>query len=305
MKFNAINKFEPRDNKAYQSKMPTHSLLFALMSRLNKRSVDETDANSVAIVGAGCGEIDMLTIKAAQTIISAQAIVYDNLVSKDILQLAADDCEMHYMGKRFGEPSATQEQINLKLLQLNQQGKVVIRLKGGDPNVFGRGAEEALFLAQHGIKSEFIAGVTAALGCAASAGIPLTHRKVSRSVTFVTGHNCDDSAVEWSGLLASKSTLVFYMGKERAAFIAHGLLKAGAKLSLPVAFISNGGRTDQQVTTATVKEMVEVADSIKVDGPTLLIVGEVVAIGQQLANCMSELDLGQMVNNLPLECAYG
>lgn len=226
-------------------------------------------------------------------------------MSRDILQLAADDCELHYMGKRFEEPSATQEQINLKLLQLNQQGKVVIRLKGGDPNVFGRGAEEAMYLAQHGIKSEFIAGVTAALGCAASAGIPLTHRKVSRSVTFVTGHNCDDSAVEWGGLLASKSTLVFYMGKERAADIAHGLLKAGAKLSLSVAFISNGGRTDQQVITTTIKDMVDVAGAITVDGPTLLIVGEVVAIGKELANCMSSLDLGQMVNNLPLERAYG
>ncbi|MCL1094359.1 uroporphyrinogen-III C-methyltransferase [Shewanella kaireitica] len=263
------------------------------------------DENRIAIVGAGCGDIDLLTIKAARAIIGAQAIVYDNLVSRDILQLATDDCELHYMGKRYEEPSATQEQINLKLLQLNQQGKVVIRLKGGDPNVFGRGAEEALFLAQHGIKSEFIAGVTAALGCAASAGIPLTHRKVSRSVTFVTGHNCDDSAVEWGGLLASKSTLVFYMGKERAADIAHGLLKAGAKLSLPVAFISNGGRNNQQVTTTTIKDMVDAAKAITVDGPTLLMVGEVVAIGQELADCMSSLDFGQMVNNLPLEHAYG
>lgn len=304
MMLNSTNKPVQLENNLPQQHL-SQELLLTLNETISMQNTAGFDENRIAIVGAGCGDIDLLTIKAVRAIIGAQAIVYDNLVSRDILQLAADDCELHYMGKRFEEPSATQEQINLKLLQLNQQGKVVIRLKGGDPNVFGRGAEEAMFLAQHGIKSEFIAGVTAALGCAASAGIPLTHRKVSRSVTFVTGHNCDDSAVEWGGLLASKSTLVFYMGKERAADIAHGLLKAGAKLSLPVAFISNGGRTDQQVITTTIKDMVNIAGAITVDGPTLLIVGEVVAIGKELANCMSSLDLSQMVNNLPLERAYG
>ncbi|MEZ9821283.1 uroporphyrinogen-III C-methyltransferase [Shewanella sp. 10N.286.45.A1] len=304
MMLNSTNKPVQLENNLPQQHL-SQELLLTLNETISMQNTAGFDENRIAIVGAGCGDIDLLTIKAVRAIIGAQAIVYDNLVSRDILQLAADDCELHYMGKRFEEPSATQEQINLKLLQLNQQGKVVIRLKGGDPNVFGRGAEEAMYLAQHGIKSEFIAGVTAALGCAASAGIPLTHRKVSRSVTFVTGHNCDDSAVEWGGLLASKSTLVFYMGKERAADIAHGLLKAGAKLSLSVAFISNGGRTDQQVITTTIKDMVDVAGAITVDGPTLLIVGEVVAIGKELANCMSSLDLGQMVNNLPLERAYG
>ncbi len=304
MMLNSTNKPVQLENNLPQQHL-SQELLLTLNETISMQNTAGFDENRIAIVGAGCGDIDLLTIKAVRAIIGAQAIVYDNLVSRDILQLAADDCELHYMGKRFEEPSATQEQINLKLLQLNQQGKVVIRLKGGDPNVFGRGAEEAMYLAQHGIKSEFIAGVTAALGCAASAGIPLTHRKVSRSVTFVTGHNCDDSAVEWGGLLASKSTLVFYMGKERAADIAHGLLKAGAKLSLPVAFISNGGRTDQQVITTTIKDMVDIAGAITVDGPTLLIVGEVVAIGKELANCMSSLDLSQMVNNLPLERAYG
>lgn len=304
MMLNSTNKPVQLENNLPQQHL-SQELLLTLNEIIPMQNTAGFDENRIAIVGAGCGDIDLLTIKAVRAIIGAQAIVYDNLVSRDILQLAADDCELHYMGKRFEEPSATQEQINLKLLQLNQQGKVVIRLKGGDPNVFGRGAEEAMYLAQHGIKSEFIAGVTAALGCAASAGIPLTHRKVSRSVTFVTGHNCDDSAVEWGGLLASKSTLVFYMGKERAADIAHGLLKAGAKLSLPVAFISNGGRTDQQVITTTIKDMVDIAGAITVDGPTLLIVGEVVAIGKELANCMSSLDLSQMVNNLPLERAYG
>lgn len=304
MMLNSTNKPVQLENNLPQQHL-SQELLLTLNETISMQNTAGFDENRIAIVGAGCGDIDLLTIKAVRAIIGAQAIVYDNLVSRDILQLAADDCELHYMGKRFEEPSATQEQINLKLLQLNQQGKVVIRLKGGDPNVFGRGAEEAMYLAQHGIKSEFIAGVTAALGCAASAGIPLTHRKVSRSVTIVTGHNCDDSAVEWGGLLASKSTLVFYMGKERAADIAHGLLKAGAKLSLPVAFISNGGRTDQQVITTTIKDMVDIAGAITVDGPTLLIVGEVVAIGKELANCMSSLDLSQMVNNLPLERAYG
>ncbi|WOT03861.1 uroporphyrinogen-III C-methyltransferase [Shewanella youngdeokensis] len=249
-----------------------------------------TDANVVTIVGAGCGDIDMLTIKAARAIAAAEAIVYDNLVSKDILQLANDNCEMHYMGKVFGQLCVTQDQINQQLLRLSQQGKVVIRLKGGDPNVFGRGTEEAYFLANHGVKSQFIAGVTAALGCAASAGIPLTHRKLARSVTLMTGHLCDDAPIEWAGLLAAKSTMVFYMGKQRAANIAHGLLQAGAKLALPVAFISNGARPNQSVIHTTVKDMVEVASGIQVEGPTLLIVGEVVAIGQELAQLLRDVD---------------
>ncbi|QQX82090.1 uroporphyrinogen-III C-methyltransferase [Shewanella sp. KX20019] len=261
-----------------------------MLQRVND-SIRADEANLVTIVGAGCGDIDMLTIKAARAIASAEAIVYDNLVSKDILQLASEGCEMHYMGKCFAKPSATQEQINQKLLQLSQQGKAVTRLKGGDPNVFGRGSEEAIFLAKNGVKSQFVAGVTAALGCAASAGIPLTHRKVARSVTFVTGHLCDDTVIEWAGLLAARSTMVFYMGKERAAEIAHGLLQAGAKLSLPVAFISNGARDNQSIVSTSVQDMADVATSINVDGPTLLIVGEVVGIGQELSLLLLACDI--------------
>jgi uroporphyrin-III C-methyltransferase len=298
MKLNHIGKLT-------RSIKPTNSDLVLVELLQLKDPTGNDDPNTVTIVGAGCGDIDMLTIKAARTITAAQAIVYDNLVSKDILQLAADDCDMYDMGKGFGKPSATQEQINLKLLQLSQQGKVVIRLKGGDPNVFGRGAEEALFLAENGVKSHFVAGVTAALGCAAGAGIPLTHRKVARSVTFVTGHLCDDTAIEWAGLLAAKSTMVFYMGKERAADIAHGLLQAGAKLSLPVAFISNGARDNQSIMTTSVQNMVDVATTINVDGPTLLIVGEVVGIGQELAQWLAACDINSDVKSNAFERAYG
>ncbi|MFT5789468.1 MAG: uroporphyrin-III C-methyltransferase [Shewanella sp.] len=291
-------------NQIGSIKQSMGEVVLSKLQRLNDANSD-VDSNAVTIVGAGCGDIDMLTIKAARAIAAAQAIVYDNLVSKDILQLAADDCDMYYMGKCFGKPSATQEQINHKLLQLSQKGKVVIRLKGGDPNVFGRGSEEALFLAKNGVKSKFVAGVTAALGCAASAGIPLTHRKVARSVTFMTGHLCDDTAIEWAGLLAAKSTLVFYMGKERAADIAHGLLQAGAKLSLPVAFISNGARDNQSIVSTSVQNMVDVASTISVDGPTLLIVGEVVGIGQELAQWLTACDVESDGKSDAFERAYG
>ncbi|MCL1137024.1 uroporphyrinogen-III C-methyltransferase [Shewanella pneumatophori] len=260
----------------------------------------------VKIVGAGCGDIELLTLKAAKVITEADVIVYDNLVCAEILQLAATHCRLIYMGKRFAQKSRTQDEINQSLYHLAISGVKVVRLKGGDPNVFGRGGEEALFLAKRGVKSEFIAGVTAALGCAASSGIPLTHRKVARSVTFVTGRTCDnkkEQAVidEWQGLLSANSTLVFYMGKEKALDIATGLMLAGAEGCLPVAFITNGARQSQTIKFSRVDQMAQDALSIKQTGPTLIIVGEVVSIGAELEHCLAFCSQSIAAN----ECVYG
>ncbi|ABV37375.1 uroporphyrin-III C-methyltransferase [Shewanella sediminis HAW-EB3] len=243
----------------------------------------------LAIVGAGCGDIELLTLKAARLISSADVIVYDALVSDDILSLAPEACELHFVGKRCGQPSAKQDDINELLLRCAVRGLSVVRLKGGDPNVFGRGCEEALFLARNGFASEFIPGVTAALGCAASAGIPLTHRGVARSVTLVTGTVFDDSAVCWQSLLSAQTSLVFYMGKEQAAKIAHGLLNAGANVQLPVAFVSNGARAKQILTYTNLGNMADTARKIGVAGPTLIIVGAVVSVGKELSGLMDSI----------------
>ena len=250
-------------------------------------------SHRVAIVGAGCGDVELLTLKAARLISSADALIYDSLVSEDILDLASNECEMHFAGKRCGMPSAKQDDINQLLLACAKRGLKVVRLKGGDPNVFGRGCEEAIFLAKQGIKSQFVPGVTAALGCAASAGIPLTHRGVARSVTLVTGTVIDDSTrsgVGWQALLTAQSTLVFYMGKEQAAHIAHGLLTAGASIKLPMVFISSGARVEQKLSFATLGTMAEVASQLHVSGPTLMIVGEVVSVGQELAQLINQVE---------------
>lgn len=248
-------------------------------------------SHRVAIVGAGCGDVELLTLKAARLISSADALIYDSLVCEDILELASNECEMHFAGKRCGMPSAKQDDINQLLLACAKRGLKVVRLKGGDPNVFGRGCEEAMYLANKGIASQFVPGITAALGCAASAGIPLTHRGVARSVTLVTGTVIDDSSqtgVAWQALLTAQSTLVFYMGKEQAAHIALGLLTAGASITLPMVFISNGARVEQKLSFATLGTMAEVASQLQVSGPTLMIVGEVVAVGQALAELISQ-----------------
>ncbi|GIU48548.1 hypothetical protein TUM4438_30200 [Shewanella sairae] len=267
---------------------------FALqcLNSTEQNKVINKQHQTVKIVGAGCGDIELLTLKAAKVITQADAIVYDNLVCAEILQLASNHCSLIYMGKQFAQKSRTQDEINQSLYHLATSGIKVVRLKGGDPNVFGRGGEEALFLAKRGVKSEFIAGVTAALGCAASSGIPLTHRKVARSVTFVTGRTCDnkrEQAVidEWQGLLSANSTLVFYMGKEKALEIATGLMLAGAVGSLPVAFITNGARQSQTIKFSRVDQMAQDALSLKQAGPTLIIVGEVVTIGAELEHCLA------------------
>lgn len=246
----------------------------------------------VAIIGAGCGDVDLLTLKAARLISAAEAIIYDSLVSDDILALATDDTDMYFAGKRCGQPSTKQDDINQMLVNCARRGLKVVRLKGGDPNVFGRGCEEAMFLAKAGIESFFVPGITAALGCAASAGIPLTHRGVARSVTLVTGTVVDSpaqSGAHWQGLLSVQSTLVFYMGKEQAEHIANGLLNAGASGDLPMVFISSGARPEQTLNFATLSTMTEVANQLDVSGPTLMVVGEVVSVGQALTAWVDQI----------------
>ncbi|MBB1427886.1 uroporphyrinogen-III C-methyltransferase [Shewanella sp. SG44-2] len=270
-------------------------------------AANELHAGDVAIVGAGCGQLELMTLKAARIVEQAEALVFDSLVSSDILTLVTPSCQRHFVGKRCGQPSKKQDDINELLLTLAQQGLKVVRLKGGDPHIFGRGAEEALYLAQNGIRSQFIPGVTAALGCASSTGIPLTYRGMARSVTLITGTKMTDAdnanaPTQWQALLAAQSTLVFYMGKEQAASISIGLLDAQCGANLPVAFVTNGGRPNQIVTYATVASMADAAFTIKDSGPTLIIIGDVVSVGQQLNALLADIDVA--ATQPPLEYGY-
>ncbi|MDF0534313.1 uroporphyrinogen-III C-methyltransferase [Shewanella sp. A32] len=254
-------------------------------------SLPQLSAGNVALVGAGCGSLGNLTLAAFKLICSAEAVVFDALVDSEILALLPEECERYDMGKRGGDVSASQDAINHKLLSLALRGLKVLRLKGGDPGVFGRGGEEALFLARHGVKTQFVAGVTAALGCAAAAAIPLTHRGVSRSVTLVTGHQATgDTTHHWRSLLDLGSTLVFYMGKDQAQKIAASLLLSGAAADLPMVFISAGCRNEQQLHYATISTMASVAKTITSAGPTLMILGEVVSVGSELQQLLNTID---------------
>ena len=250
---------------------------------------------TVTLVGAGPGDVDLLTVKALRLIQQADVVVYDRLVGAEILALIPAHAERHDVGKRCGEPSLSQQQINERLLMLARQGKAVIRLKGGDPYVFGRGGEEALFLRQHGIQVSVVPGITAALGCAASCDIPLTQRGIARSVTLITGHlqaGADKHSrpfLGWSQLLGEGHTLVFYMGLEQAATIRQGLLGYGHLASMPVALIVAGTTPRQRVVTTTLGELEQQAQHLKGATPVLIMIGEVVRLRAQLTQVADSL----------------
>ena len=244
---------------------------------------------SVALVGAGPGDMELLTLKALRLIQQAEVVVYDRLVGKEILELIPEHAERHDVGKRCGENYLTQEAINALLVQLGKQGKRVVRLKGGDPYVFGRGGEEALCLRQHNIPFSVVPGITAALGCAASTLIPLTHRGLARSLTLVTGHLMDEGDYRgWQGLTRAGHTLVFYMGLERAAQIRQGLLAAGASGDLPVALVVAGCSARQQVHHARLEGLEQAARALLGQSPVLIIMGEVVNLGAELQALLNQ-----------------
>ena len=236
----------------------------------------------VSLVGAGPSDPDLLTVKALRAIQQADVLVYDRLVSQDIIALANPNAEHLYVGKRCGFPSLKQHDINALLISKAQQGLYVVRLKGGDPLIFGRGGEEGLALVQHNIRFEFIPGITAALGCAASSFIPLTHRQVSRSVTFITGHVVTGSLPAWSMLANEGQTLVFYMGLEKAIEIETGLLQAGLAATTPVAVVTHGCSPLQQVYVDQLDGLQILARKLKGESPALLIIGDVVTLRAEL-----------------------
>jgi uroporphyrin-III C-methyltransferase/precorrin-2 dehydrogenase/sirohydrochlorin ferrochelatase len=240
-------------------------------------------AGEVALVGAGPGDPGLLTLRALRALQNADVIVYDRLVSSDVLDLARRDAERIYVGKAAGNHHVSQEDTNALLVKLAKEGKRVCRLKGGDPFIFGRGGEELEALAAEGIRFEVVPGVTAAAGCAAYAGIPLTHRDHAQALTFVTGH-CKGEAdnVDWAALARPGHTVVFYMGLNQLENIVARLREHGVPEARSAALIEHGTRPSQRVVTATIADLVQKAAEARVESPALLIVGEVTRLHEAL-----------------------
>ena len=240
-------------------------------------------AGEVTLVGAGPGDPELLTLKALRALQDADLILHDRLVPQSILDLARRDAARISVGKAAGCVGSTQAEINSLLIEHAQQGKRVVRLKGGDPFIFGRGGEELEALAQARINFSVVPGVTAAAGCAAYAGIPLTHRNHAHSVTFVTAHTGDGREPDWRALAAPGTTAVFYMGLARVRHIADKLMEHGASPSLPAGIIAQGTLPNQRVITATLATIGDVAARANIESPALLVVGDVVSLHASLA----------------------
>jgi uroporphyrin-III C-methyltransferase/precorrin-2 dehydrogenase/sirohydrochlorin ferrochelatase len=240
-------------------------------------------APSVVLVGAGPGDPSLLTLAALRALNQADVILHDRLVSPAILDLARRDAERIEVGKQAGNHHVSQDRIHALLLEHAQAGRRVVRLKGGDPFVFGRGGEELEFLRDHGVPYQVIPGVTAALACAAYAGVPLTHRDHAQSVRFVTAHAQDSlGALDWKSLAAPRQTLAVYMGVAQIGALQTGLLTAGASRRTPVAMIENGTRGEQRIVVTTLSHLQRSAARHAVKSPALLIVGNVAALATRL-----------------------
>jgi len=237
----------------------------------------------VYLVGAGPGDPDLLTFKALRLMQRADVVLYDRLIGDGILNLVRRDAERIYVGKQPQEHAVPQHEISQMLLRLAQQGKRVLRLKGGDPFVFGRGGEEIELLAAAGIPFQVVPGITAASGCSAYAGIPLTHRDHAQACVFVTGHTKDGQFdLDWNMLLQPRQTVAVYMGLAHLAELTGAFIAKGAAPSLPVALIDNGTRPNQSVVIATLDTLAEKAAKAGVKGPAILIIGSVVRLREKL-----------------------
>jgi uroporphyrin-III C-methyltransferase/precorrin-2 dehydrogenase/sirohydrochlorin ferrochelatase len=235
----------------------------------------------VYLIGAGPGDPDLLTLRAVQLLQQADVILYDRLVSDAVLDRARRDAQRIFVGKETGgDHHATQDRIHELLVQYAKRGLRVARLKGGDPFIFGRGGEEIEALNAHGVPYVVVPGITAALGAAAAASIPLTHRRLAQSVTFAAGHALDDETLDWRSLGLPHHTVVFYMGVAQMPRIVSRLTEAGASPDHPAALIERGSLADQRVIRGTLGTIVELARVYDVQPPALLIVGEVASLAK-------------------------
>ncbi len=235
----------------------------------------------IYLVGSGPGDPGLFTVKGVRCMREADAVVYDRLAPEALLAYARPEADLVYVGKKPGEPSMPQEEINALLVELGHAGKTVVRLKGGDPYVFGRGGEEALDLARAGLPFEVVPGVTSGIAASAYAGIPVTHRGLSTSVAFVTGHEDptkDESDVDWKRIANGAETLVLYMGVGRLAEISSELISTGRDPETPVACVRWGTRPEQRTVTGTLENIAEKVAEAKLKPPAITVVGDVVAL---------------------------
>jgi uroporphyrin-III C-methyltransferase len=253
-----------------------------------------TPIATVYLVGAGPGDPELLTLRAARLLTDAEVVVYDNLVSPEVMAQVNPIARRIYAGKKRANHSMPQQDINSLLVELAGQYQTVVRLKGGDPFIFGRGGEEMEALAAHGIAFEVVPGITAACGISCYAGIPLTHREYAQSVTFVTGHLKDGSSdLDWQALARSRQTVVIYMGLGGIEEICRQLVNHGMSPDTPIALVERGTTVRQRVLSATLATMAERAAATTINPPTLTIIGDVVRLRAQLAWYHPELPDGR------------
>ncbi len=243
----------------------------------------KTPKGEVYLVGAGPGDPELLTLKALRLMQQADVVIYDRLVSEPIMNLCRRDATKIYVGKARSDHAVPQEGINALLVKYAQQGKRVCRLKGGDPFIFGRGGEEIQELYEAGVSFQVVPGITAASGCSAYAGIPLTHRDYAQSVRFLTGHLKEGSPeLPWSELVYEHQTLVLYMGLVGLEKICARLIEHGQRPDMPVALISKGTTPEQKVVVGTLADIASKVTQYQIQAPTLTIIGEVVKLREQL-----------------------
>lgn len=237
----------------------------------------------VALVGAGPGDPDLLTIRAARLLGQADVVFVDRLVGQGVMELISASAEIVHVGKSKGEHSVPQDEIHRRMIEAAKAGKRVVRLKGGDPFIFGRGGEELEALRAADVEVEIVPGISSALGCAAAAQIPLTHRDMAQAVTFVTGHAAlgKEPDLDWHALARPNQTVVVFMGVGTAGTISARLIAAGRNPATPVAVIENGTRANEISAFGVLGDAADVIYSAGINGPALLIIGEVVALAQR------------------------
>ncbi|MEO6421575.1 MAG: uroporphyrinogen-III C-methyltransferase [Candidatus Nitrotoga sp.] len=234
----------------------------------------------VYLIGAGPGSLDLLTLGAIRSIGLADAILIDDLVNPDILEFAKGSAQIFYVGKRGGCESTPQKFIHTKIISLARAGKVVARVKGGDPFIFGRGGEELQVLQQAGISVSVISGITSGMAVTASLNIPLTHRNYTHGVTFVTGHGQGTEGPNWKALVETGTTLVIYMGMSNLGHIVQQLMANGLSADIPAAAIQNGTLPNQQQVVATLGQLESLVVAEKMASPAIVVIGEVVRFAE-------------------------